>query len=133
MNDDRHDPVVAEGAAYLGCPGSPERSSGRLGVSLEARLRPCRRGSPGLGVRVTDVCLGGLSLEFTAAPPEPGQVLVELCLPGLAECQVLPGRLSWLQRDGDSWRAGVELAEDTAWAWFAALKGMVRALANAPH
>ena len=130
IGDGDGDILQASGVPDTACPAGRsrgERRCGRMGVAIEARL--CLRGRPGgrLSGRVTDVCLDGLCMRLDQAPPEGGAVLVELCLATPGECHVLPGRLSWVRPEGTGWRAGIALPDETAWAWFEALKRMASA------
>ena len=101
------------------------RASGRLGVSLDATLLAREANGRRWPVRITDVGLSGLGAELADRPPEAVPVLVEMCLPILGECHLLPGRISWVQEARSGARAGVELADECAWPWFAALLRIV--------
>ena len=97
------------------------RASGRLGISLDATLLAREKHGRRWPARVTDVGLGGLGAELAGRPPEPGPVLVDMGLPILGERHLLPGRISWVEEA----RAGVELADECAYPWFAALLRIV--------
>lgn len=123
--------VIAElldGRVRPGLELPENRGSGRLGVALEARLRPgFGPKSPAL---VTDVSLSGLHAELDGRPPGPGPVLVELCLDSPETCYLLAGRISWARGAARGARAGVELVSEYSHAWFAALSHIVAAVAG---
>ncbi len=116
---------LLDGEAPPGDVASENRSSGRLGISLDATLRAREANGRRWPARVTDVSLSGLGAELAGRPPEAGPVLVEMCLPILGECHLLPGRISWVEEARSGVRAGVELADECAWPWFAALLRIV--------
>jgi hypothetical protein len=99
-----------------------ERFSGRMGVRLQAALRPPNPRLGRIHAVVTDVSIGGLSAEVEEAPPGPGPVSVEMCLPAPGPSCFLDGRVSWIRDDVLPARVGVILENESCYRWFAALK-----------
>jgi hypothetical protein len=110
-----------------------DRCSGRMGVRLQAALRSPRPRTERSHAVITDVGLSGICAEVEDRPPEPGPVTVEMCLPAPGPSTFLRGRISWVRNDLSPTRVGVELDDDCAWTWFAALKRMVDAVTLTPR
>ena len=118
--------------ALFGEGPASDRRSGRMGVRLQASLRPPRPWTERSHAVVTDVSLSGICAEVEYRPPDPGPVTIEMCLPQPGPSTFLRGRITWVRRDLSPSRVGVELDDDCAWAWFAALKRMVESVTPIP-
>jgi hypothetical protein len=118
--------VLEEGAA--GPQEEPDRrGSARLGVEVAAELRDARHPeAPPRPALITDVGPGGVRLRVRGAPPESGDVVLELRRPEHAELLRIPGHVTWSRPERWSTCAGLELARESSFAWFVELRDLAR-------
>jgi hypothetical protein len=122
--------AVSQDDLHQALAGADRRGSARLGVQFEALVHLAGRPEDDLRTAlVTDVGPGGASVRLRGSPPVPGQVVLRVG-PALGPPCELPGRLAWLRPERWSTRAGIQFAEGSSHAWFAALREVVRRAAG---